>query len=158
MSEFTIERASPSAPEAAALIARHVALMASQSPEESCHVLDGSGLDSPDVAFFLLRQAGPAIGMGALKTLSGGALELKSMHTLVEARGTGAGRAMLEFLLDHARNQGASGVYLETGSTDDFLPARRLYETYGFAECGPFEGYAEDPWSTFMTLDLRGAA
>ncbi|MCE8537679.1 GNAT family N-acetyltransferase [Ruegeria pomeroyi] len=158
MSEFTIERASPSAPEAAALIARHVALMASQSPEESCHVLDGSGLDSPDVAFFLLRQAGPAIGMGALKTLSGGALELKSMHTLVEARGTGAGRAMLEFLLDHARKQGASGVYLETGSTDDFLPARRLYETYGFAECGPFEGYAEDPWSTFMTLDLRGAA
>ncbi|MCE8544951.1 GNAT family N-acetyltransferase [Ruegeria pomeroyi] len=158
MSEFTIERVSPSAPEAAALIARHVALMASQSPEESCHVLDGSGLDSPDVAFFLLRQAGPAIGMGALKTLSGGALELKSMHTLVEARGTGAGRAMLEFLLDHARNQGASGIYLETGSTDDFLPARRLYETYGFAECGPFEGYAEDPWSTFMTLDLRGAA
>ena len=158
MSGFVIERANPSAPEAAALIARHVALMASQSPEESCHVLDGSGLDSPDVAFFLLRQAGVAIGMGALKTLSDGALELKSMHTVSEARGSGAGRAMLEFLLARARSQGAGGIYLETGSTDDFLPARRLYETYGFTECAPFEGYAEDPWSTFMTLDLRAAA
>lgn len=158
MSGFVIEQANPSAPDAAAMIARHVALMASQSPEGSCHVLDGSGLDSPDVAFFLLRHAGVAIGMGALKTLSDGALELKSMHTVAESRGSGAGRAMLDFLLDRARSQGASSIYLETGSTSDFLPARRLYETYGFAECGPFEGYAEDPWSTFMSLDLHGAA
>ncbi|SDC46286.1 GNAT family N-acetyltransferase [Ruegeria marina] len=158
MPAFEIVRTSPAQPEAAALIARHVALMASQSPEESCHVLDGGGLDAPDVAFFLLRQGGAAIGMGALRTLPDGSMELKSMHTVTEARGTGAGRAMLEFLLDHARAEGARGVYLETGSTEDFLPARRLYERHGFVECGPFDSYAEDPWSIFMHLDLRSAA
>lgn len=156
--EFLIERTSPARPEAAALIARHVALMAAQSPEESCHVLDGGGLDTPDVAFFLIRDGGVPVGMGALRTLPDGAMELKSMHTVAEARGTGAGRAMLEFLLDHARAQGARGVYLETGSTEDFRPARTLYERYGFVECGPFDDYAEDPWSTFMHLDLRTAA
>ncbi|MFW8594411.1 GNAT family N-acetyltransferase [Cribrihabitans neustonicus] len=155
---FTITRESPAAPEAVALIRRHLDQMASQSPAESCHALDGCGLEAPEVAFFLLRQGGPAIAMGALKTLQCGACELKSMHTVAEARGSGAGRAMLEFLLRHARNTGASGIYLETGSTADFLPARTLYEAYGFAECPPFEGYTEDPWSVFMHLPLRGAA
>ncbi|KIC20034.1 GNAT family N-acetyltransferase [Leisingera sp. ANG-Vp] len=157
MSGFEISPASPSDPEAAALIRRHLSQMASQSPEESCHALDGSGLEGPEVQFFLLRQAGRAIAMGALKALSGGARELKSMHTAAEARGSGAGRAMLEFLLSLAREEGAAGIYLETGSTDDFLASRNLYRSLGFAECGPFEGYGEDPWSVFMHLDLRGA-
>ncbi|MFW8637500.1 GNAT family N-acetyltransferase [Cribrihabitans pelagius] len=155
---FAITRESPAAPEAVALIRRHLAQMAAQSPAESCHALDGSGLEAPEVAFFLLRQGGTAIAMGALKMLSGSVCELKSMHTAAEARGSGAGRAMLEFLLARARTAGASGVYLETGSTAEFLPARKLYEAYGFAECPPFEGYTEDPWSVFMHLPLPGAA
>ncbi|MGR3761904.1 GNAT family N-acetyltransferase [Roseobacteraceae bacterium NS-SX3] len=159
MAEFTIAPARPSEPEAAALIRRHLDQMAAQSPEESCHALDGSGLETPGVQFYLLRrEGGPAIGMGALKALSGNAFELKSMHTVSEARGSGAGRAMLEFLLEKARAAGAAGIYLETGSTGDFLPARRLYENYGFAECPPFEGYGPDPWSVFMHLDLQSAA
>lgn len=158
MPELEILAARPSEPDAADLIARHVALMASQSPEESCHVLDGSGLDAPDVSFFLVRREGAAIGMGALKALSDGAVELKSMHTVAEARGTGAGRAMLEHLVAVAKQKNARGIYLETGSTDDFLAARRLYEAYGFSECAPFEGYVEDPWSLFMHLDLRQAS
>jgi putative acetyltransferase len=32
-----------------------------------------------------------------------------------------------------------------------FDPARRLYARFGFAECGPFADYAEDPYSVFMT-------
>lgn len=156
-SGFEIVPASPAGPEAAALIRRHLSQMAAQSPEESCHALDSSGLEGPEVQFFLLRQGGKAVAMGALKTLDGGARELKSMHTLFEARGSGAGRAILGFLLQLARRDGATGVFLETGSTDDFLASRKLYETAGFTECGPFAGYAEDPWSIFMHLDLRAA-
>ena len=158
MQDFDIRPASPAEPEAAALIRRHLAQMAAQSPQESCHALDGSGLEGPEVQFFLLRRGGKAIAMGALKILADGARELKSMHTLSEARGSGAGRTMLAFLLQHARSSGASGVFLETGSTDAFLPSRQLYAGFGFVECGPFAGYAEDPWSTFMRLDLRAAA
>lgn len=158
VSGFEISPASPAEPDAAAMIRRHLSQMAAQSPEESCHALEGSGLEGPDVRFFLLRQSGKAIAMGALKTLDDGARELKSMHTLAEARGSGAGRAMLDFLLALARRDNASGIYLETGSTDDFLPSRRLYESLGFVQCGPFADYGEDPWSVFMHLDLRAAA
>ena len=37
---------------------------------------------------------------------------------------------------------------------DGFIPARRLYEAYGFNYCGPFGDYAEDPHSVFMSLPL----
>lgn len=158
MSGFEIRPASPGEPEAEALIRRHLAQMAAQSPEESCHALGASGLEGPDVQFFLLCQDGKAIAMGALKRLSDGARELKSMHTAAEARGSGAGRAMLEFLLSLARTEGAADIYLETGSTDDFLASRSLYRSLGFAECAPFEGYGDDAWSVFMHLDLRSAA
>ncbi|MFS4580635.1 GNAT family N-acetyltransferase [Phaeobacter sp. C3_T13_0] len=156
--DVVIARASATEPEAIAMIKRHLEQMASQSPEESCHALDGSGLDAANVAFFLLRRDGQAIAMGALKTLSNNACELKSMHTISEARGSGAGRQMLEFLLSLAKDDGATAIYLETGSTADFTPAKQLYESYGFVECPPFEGYAEDPWSFFMRLDLRAVA
>lgn len=157
MPDTVIVPARPSDPDAAILIRRHLDQMAAQSPEESCHALDGSGLEGPDVQFFLLRRDGQAIGMGALKRLADNTRELKSMHTLSEARGSGAGRAILEHLLKLARQENASGIYLETGSTPEFLPARKLYESYGFSECPPFGDYSEDPWSVFMHLDLQAA-
>ena len=36
------------------------------------------------------------------------------------------------------------------------MPARRLYERFGFTRCGPFGSYVEDPNSVFMTLELTG--
>ncbi|NVK12797.1 MAG: GNAT family N-acetyltransferase [Rhodobacteraceae bacterium] len=156
--DFDIAAARPSDPEATALIRRHLAQMAAQSPEESCHAMDSSGLEGPEVQFFLLRRDGQALAMGALKDLGDGRRELKSMHTVKEARGSGAGRAMLGFLLDLARREQAAAIYLETGSTEDFLPSRRLYESFGFVPCPPFADYGEDPWSVFMLLDLRAAA
>lgn len=155
MADFEIRRSSPAAPEAAALIQRHLAQMASQSPEESCHALDGSGLEGPEVQFFLLCRDGAAVAMGALKQLDAATRELKSMHTAAEARGSGAGRAMLTHLLQLAREEGARDVYLETGSTDDFLPSRSLYASLGFKPCAAFGSYAPDPWSVFMHLDLQ---
>ncbi|MDE4134480.1 GNAT family N-acetyltransferase [Phaeobacter sp. QD34_3] len=158
MQDFQISPAHPGDPDAAHLIRSHVEQMAAQSPKESCHALDGNGLDSPAVAFFLLRNGCAAVAMGALKRLDDAAFELKSMHTLVEVRGSGAGRAMLEHLMDLARHDGATDIYLETGSTEYFKAARNLYESYGFVECAPFGDYVEDPWSTFMHLDLRAAS
>jgi putative acetyltransferase len=43
---------------------------------------------------------------------------------------------------------------LETGTQDFFIPARKLYERFGFEYCGPFGDYAEDPYSAFMTKSL----
>jgi putative acetyltransferase len=53
-----------------------------------------------------------------------------------------------------ARSRRYARLSLETGSQDAFAPARRLYESYGFRHCLPFEGYVEDPNSVFMTIVL----
>ncbi|WP_245514046.1 GNAT family N-acetyltransferase [Antarcticimicrobium luteum] len=80
------------------------------------------------------------------------------MHVIAEARGRGAGAAMLEHLLAQAADMGLSRVSLETGSGPDFAPARRLYGQRGFVECPPFGDYLPDPHSTFMTRPCPGPA
>jgi putative acetyltransferase len=49
---------------------------------------------------------------------------------------------------------GGIRLSLETGATEPFRPARRLYEKFGFEYCGPFADYRLDPLSVFMTRAL----
>ena len=72
------------------------------------------------------------IGCGALKEVGARAGEIKSMHTRAHLRGRGLGRLMLEHILGVARARGYTDLWLETGSMDAFIPARKLYATYGF--------------------------
>ena len=51
-------------------------------------------------------------------------------------------------------SRGLTSLWLETGSSEAFTPAIRLYESAGFARCGPFDGYVENPFSIFMTRPL----
>ncbi|MEH6774028.1 MAG: GNAT family N-acetyltransferase, partial [Cereibacter changlensis] len=101
-----------------------------------------------------LREAGAVLGMAALKRIDAGHAEIKSMHVVAEARGRGLARPLLAHLLAEARAAGYARLSLETGVEDVFAPARTLYAAAGFAPCPPFEGYAEDPNSVFMTLTL----
>ncbi len=68
--------------------------------------------------------------------------------------GRGAGRAMLDHLVERAKAEGMTSLWLETGASEDFQPAQRLYETGGFVRCGPFEGCGPDPFSVFMTRGI----
>ena len=56
--------------------------------------------------------------------------------------------------MDEATRRSYQRLSLETGAQPAFAPARRLYERFGFRECGPFGSYAEDPNSVFMTRAL----
>lgn len=76
------------------------------------------------------------------------------MHTRAEARGRGVGAALVQKILSEASAADMSRVSLETGSEGPFIPARRLYERYGFDYCPPFGDYVEDPLSVFMTRTL----
>ena len=49
------------------------------------------------------------------------------------------------------RRRGHRRVSLETGTTDAFEPARRLYGDAGFEPCEPFGSYSEIGSSFFMT-------
>lgn len=141
-----------------ALLQTHLAAAEAESPPESCHALDVSGLKTPDIRFWSAWDGETLLGMGAWKRLDdsdgGGHGELKSMHTAAAARGKGVGAAMLRHLIADARAHGIARLSLETGSMEYFRAARALYARHGFAECAPFGEYVPDRNSVFMTKGL----
>ncbi|MBK4214845.1 GNAT family N-acetyltransferase [Paracoccus caeni] len=153
-SRLTMAVESPMADDLTLLFQRHTADMHADTPPESIHMLPRESLISPVIDFCVLRLGGQPVAMGALKTLSPGHGELKSMHVLAEHRGQGLSRRMLELLIGRARAKGLDRVSLETGVQPTFVAARGLYARAGFMECPPFGDYRADPNSVFMTLEL----
>jgi putative acetyltransferase len=149
-----IEIDNPSRPDVFALLKEHLRNMHELSPPESVHALDIVGLETPDITFWTVRDGETLLGCGALKELSPEHGEVKSMRTPEKLRRHGAGRAVLTQIITEARIRGYRRLSLETGSTEAFLPARRLYESVGFQYCEPFADYRLDPTSVFMCLVL----
>lgn len=144
----------PLTPDLELLFQRHTADMHADTPPESIHMMDKSALATPGIRFFVLRDGGEPLAMGAFKRIDATHAEIKSMHVLTEARGRGLSKAMLEHLVAAAKADGFARLSLETGVQPTFIAARALYERAGFEECPPFEGYEEDPNSVFMTKVL----
>jgi putative acetyltransferase len=137
-----------------ALLDEHLQNMYELSPPKSVHALDLAKLRSPDITFWTAWEGAVLLGCGALKELDPGHGEVKSMRTPKALRRRGAGRAILTRIVEVARERGYQRLSLETGSMEAFLPAQKLYESFGFRRCGPFGGYAEDPNNVFKTLRL----
>jgi putative acetyltransferase len=76
------------------------------------------------------------------------------MRTREAARGRGIASALLQQLVEEAKQRDYHTLWLETGSMEFFLPARQLYIKHGFQECGPFGHYQHDPHSVFMQRTL----
>lgn len=149
-----ITEADPRNDDVRELIEQHLRFTGTASPAEFAFALDRDELVEPDVTLYGLHVDGELLAIGALKRLDDAHAELKSMHTAERARGRGLGRLMLQHLLASASARGYRRVSLETGSTDEFAPARALYATAGFVACGAFADYRSSDWNTFMSLDL----
>lgn len=153
-------------PQVIALLREHMAGMHAESPPESVHALDLSGLRQPEITFLTAwRRSGNGddsqdqlLACGALKELTpttptqGGHGEIKSMRTAARHLRQGAAQAILTELLAIARQRGYVRVSLETGTTPGFEAAIAMYRKFGFLDCGPFADYREDPFSRFMTM------
>ncbi|WP_021599868.1 GNAT family N-acetyltransferase [Actinomadura welshii] len=137
--------------EIGAFLREHVEEMRAITPLESKHALDLDGLRKPEVTFWSVLDGGAVVGCGAIKRLDVEHAELKSMRTSTARKRGGIGSLLLEHILREARVMGFARVSLETGSAEFFLPARRLYEKFGFGYCEPFADYRPDPHSVFMT-------
>ena len=137
-----------------ALLNEHLRNMYELSPPDSVHALDLEKLRKPDITFWSAWEGSLLLGCGALKELDRKHGEVKSMRTPAALRRRGAGRAILGHIIVVARSRAYERLSLETGSTDAFEPAQKLYESVGFTRCGPFGDYTEDPHSVFMTLRL----
>jgi putative acetyltransferase len=137
-----------------ALLNEHLRSMYELSPPESVHALDLEKLRKPGITFWSAWDGSVLLGCGALKELDPRHGEVKSMRTPAALRRRGAGRAILAHIIEVARSRSYDRLSLETGSMDAFKPAQKLYESFGFAYCGPFGDYKEDPNSVFMTMRL----
>ena len=142
----------PARPDVHQLLSEHLADMFATSPAESVHALDHSALSHESITFWTAREDGVLLGCGALKRLSPGQAEIKSMRTTASARGRGVATLLLEHIVAAAARLGYERLSLETGTEDYFAPARRLYARHGFTECPPFGDYTLDPHSVFMEL------
>ena len=154
MTEFVISQVDPRDDDVNELLQQHWHFTRLVTPPEHIHALDLEGLLDPSVTLFALRDGDRLLGVGALKTLDPGHVEIKSMHTAASARGKGVGRAILAHLVAVARAAGAERASLETGIQEAFQPAISLYTDTGFAFCGPFADYEANSNSVFMTLPL----
>lgn len=136
------------------LLEAHVSEMLANSPEDSMHALDVAALRKPEITFWSAWDGTELAGCGALKELDPTHGEIKSMRTTAGYRGRGVASQMLRHILAEAEARGYARLSLETGSSEFYRPAVRLYERYGFEHGGPFADYAEDPHSVFMTRAL----
>lgn len=141
-------------PRIVALLEEHVGQFRAITPPGSSHALDLSGLQIPDIRFFVAWQGEDLMGMGALKRLDPTHGEVKSMRTVTSAQRRGVASAMLRHIIAEARGWGLQRLSLETGSFEYFAPARAFYARHGFVDCPPFPPYRPDPNSVFMTLAL----
>ncbi|GGA29890.1 GNAT family N-acetyltransferase [Paenibacillus physcomitrellae] len=137
-----------------ALLEEHLQDMFATSPPESVHALDLEGLRKPEMTFWTAWEGNELLGCGALKELDAGHGEIKSMRTSSGHKRKGVAEAMLNHILQAARERGYKRLSLETGSMAFFEPARKLYEKLGFGYCEPFAHYTDDPNSAFMTKEI----
>jgi putative acetyltransferase len=143
-----------SGPEIAAFLTEHVRQMHEITPIENAYALDLDGLRRPDITFWTAVDGTTVVGCAALKHLDPSHAELKSMRTAPARTRTGVASRLLEHVIGAARQRGYRRISLETGTDEFFLPARRLYEKFGFHYCDPFGGYPPSPHNTFMTRAL----
>jgi putative acetyltransferase len=140
--------------EVIALLEEHLRNMYELTPPEYVFAFDASKLRAPDVTFWTAWDDDALVGCAALKEMSPSQGEVKSMRTPARLRRQGAGRALLDHILQVARQRGYRELFLETGNQPAFAPAQTLYRSVGFQECGPFGSYEENGNSVFMHLRL----
>lgn len=109
---------------------------------------DPSKFYPPQGRFYLVRHAGANVGVGCLKQLAPGVGEIQRMYLQPQARKLGAGRLLLQRLLDDAQAIGYHTVRLE--SLRLLSAAHTLYRSVGFVEIPP---YADNSMQDYHAAD-----
>lgn len=137
-----------------ALVRKHLEGMHQNSPPESVHALGIDQLRQPGVTLWSGWIGDELVVIGALKRLDAQNGEIKSMRVEEAWLGKGIGWLMLNHITQAAQRAGMKMLWLETGSSDAFVPALELYASAGFVRCEPFGDYTDDPFSVFMMKAL----
>ncbi len=101
-----------------------------------------AGIHSPFDVYYVYEQEGRILGYCNLRLLAGEG-EVQRIAVLPDCRRRGLARKMMEVMVDYAIRNRATSISLEVRAGN--LPARRLYETYGFTEEAVRRGYYRNP-------------
>lgn len=137
-----------------ALVQTHHAEMAANKNAIISNTLDLDSLQAEDITFFSVREGETLTGCGALRELDKTHGEIKSMHTARRFRRRGVSAALLFHIINLAKTRGYTRLSLETHPGEDYKPARKLYERFGFEYSDSFGDYAPHEYSVFMTKVL----
>lgn len=109
----------------------------------------------PHGVLLVAREGERSLGCVALRPLAPGTAELKRLWVRPEARGSGAGRRLVEAALAYGRSSGYARVRLDT--TPGMEAAQALYRSLGFVEIPP---YRPNPvaGTTYLELVLESSA
>ena len=115
-----------------------------------------SAYAQPRSSYFVVEASERVIGGAGVAPLEGGeadVCELRKMYFLPEARGIGAGAAMMQRCLAAARAHGFRRCYLETLTGMD--AAQALYAKSGFTPlCAPMGGTGHFSCDRFFIREL----
>jgi putative acetyltransferase len=139
-------------PEVHELLTNHFIELRSESPKDSCHVLDINGLKDPAIKFWSLWDDSNLVGSGALKFLDKEHGEFKSIRVSDKFRNQGNGYKVINHLIYEAKKLDIKRLSLETGAGDFFSAARKLFQKSGFDTCKPFSNYKSNINSVYMTM------
>ena len=139
-------------PRARRLVGELDRLQTALYPAESNHLDPVETLERDNVTFLAAFVAGEAVGCGAVKRMPGGYGEIKRMYVEPDARGRGAGRALVRALESDLLAHGIDLARLETGARQP--EALALYEQCGYVRRPPFGDYPDDPLSVFFEKRL----
>jgi putative acetyltransferase len=110
----------------------------------------------PQSGYFVVERDGVVVGGGGVAPLENAepdVCELRKMYFLPQARGIGAGTAIMRRCLDAARTLGFARCYLETLTGMD--AAQALYKRSGFTPlCAPMGGTGHFSCDRFFILEL----
>ena len=133
------------------LLKKHFVELRANSPKESVHVLDISGLKDPSIKFWSLWKNDQLMGCGALKFLSKDHGEFKSIRVHDNFRKKGYGIEIINHLIGEAKKLKIIRLSIETGAGKFFEPARKLFYKCNFEPCEPFDQYKIDKNSIYLT-------
>jgi GNAT superfamily N-acetyltransferase len=110
-----------------------------EPPTHPSLVRDGLANYRPPVGWLILAECGGhPVGVGAIRLLRAGVVEVKRMYVTPGWRDRHVGSAILDQLLDQAEEMGATTILLDTCRF--MTDAQRLYRSRGFVERLPYEG------------------
>jgi GNAT superfamily N-acetyltransferase len=106
----------------------------------------------PAGRLMLVFEGEHAVGCGALRPIDDRVCEMKRVYVRQSVRGRGAGRLLIDVLIEMAREIGYERMRLDT--LPSMTRAMAIYRSLGFKEIAP---YRVNPvlGASFLELDLR---